>query len=241
MERFTGRLCFQGGLANAVNDLPAPGSSVSILSIVYGSYPNHPESFRMKSIKISAEEMRGRMAHFKDLKSYQYQNETAAGIPTEVLEKIAAHRVYPLMVPANYSGRSAQAPIKGAPGVVLSIAEFPPGDGPAMHIHEQTIENFFCLSGRFEIAWGDPGEEQSVTLEPLDFISVPPGVLRRFTNVHASETGRLLVIIHVQTAEQSDRITYQAALREAIEQKHGQQTVAALDRIGIRFDAGVVN
>jgi uncharacterized RmlC-like cupin family protein len=192
----------------------------------------------MKSIKVSADEMRRRMAHFKDLKSYQYQNEAAVGIPTSVLEKIAAHRVYPLMVPQDYKGRSAQAPIKGAPGVVLSIAECPPGDGPAMHIHEQTIENFFCLSGRFEIAWGDAGEEQSITLDPLDFVSVPPGVLRKFTNVHASETGRLLVIIHVQGEQQSDRIAYQPELRDAIEHQHGRQTVEALDRIGIRFDAG---
>jgi uncharacterized RmlC-like cupin family protein len=193
----------------------------------------------MKSIKVTLEEMGRRMARFKDLQSYQYQSESAAGIPMEVLEKIAAHRVYPLMVPANYSGRSALAPIKGAPGVVLSIAECPPGDGPAMHIHEQTIENFFCLSGRFEVAWGDPGEEQSFTLEPLDFISVPPGVPRRFTNLHETEVGRLLVIIHVQTLEQSDRIAYQPELREEIERKHGKKTVDALDRIGIQFDAGV--
>jgi uncharacterized RmlC-like cupin family protein len=193
----------------------------------------------MKSIKVSKDEMRRRMARFKELKSYQYQNEAASGIPAEVMEKIAAHRVYPLMVPASYKGRSAQAPIKGAPGLVLSIAECPPGDGPAMHIHEQTIENFFCLSGRFEIAWGDPGEEQSVVLEPLDFVSVPPGVPRKFTNLHATETGRLLVVIHVQTAEQSDRISYQPELREEIERRHGRQTVEALDGIGIRFDAGV--
>lgn len=193
----------------------------------------------MKSIKVSKDEMRRRMARFKELKSYQYQNEAASGIPMEVMEKIAAHRVYPLMVPASYKGRSAQAPIKGAPGLVLSIAECPPGDGPAMHIHEQTIENFFCLSGRFEIAWGDPGEEQSVVLEPLDFVSVPPGVPRKFTNLHATETGRLLVVIHVQTAEQSDRISYQPELREEIESRHGRQTVEALDGIGIRFDAGV--
>jgi uncharacterized RmlC-like cupin family protein len=193
----------------------------------------------MKSIKVAPEEMRRRMARFRDLKSYQYQNEAASGIPMAVLEKIAAHRVYPLMVPASYTGRSAQAPIKGAPGVVLSIAECPPGDGPAMHIHEQTIENFFCLSGRFEIAWGDPGGEQAVVLDPLDFISVPPGVPRRFTNVHATETGRLLVIIQVQTTEQSDRVSYQPELREEIERNHGRKTVEALDGIGIRFDAGL--
>src|SRR5262245_42527275 len=155
------------------------------------------EETSMKSVRATQDEMRRRTARFKELKSYQYQNEAAGGIPMEVLEQIAAHRVYPLMVPESYAGRSAQAPIKGAPGLVLSIAECPPGDGPAMHIHEQTIENFLCLSGRFEIAWGDSGEEQSIVLEPLDFISVPPGVPRRFTNVHKTETGRLFVIIQV--------------------------------------------
>ena len=53
----------------------------------------------MKSVKVTAEEMRRRMARFKDLKSYQYQQEAANAIPVEVMEKIAAHRVYPLMVP----------------------------------------------------------------------------------------------------------------------------------------------
>jgi uncharacterized RmlC-like cupin family protein len=193
----------------------------------------------MKSVKVTREQMARRTARFKDLKSYQYQQEAVNAIPIEVMEKIAAHRVYPVMCPEAYTGRSAQAPIKGAPGIVLSIAECPPGDGPAMHIHEQTIENFFCLSGRFEIAWGDPGAEESVILEPLDFISVPPGVPRKFTNIHASETGRLFVIIHVQTAEQGDRIGYQPELRAEIESKHGRKTVEALDRIGIKFDAGV--
>ncbi len=193
----------------------------------------------MKSLKATQEQMGRRMARFKELKSYQYLNEAANGIPAEVMAKIAAHRVYPLMCPETYTGRSAQAPIKGAPGIVLSIAECPPGDGPASHIHEQTIENFFCLSGRFEVAWGDPGAEQSVVLEPLDFISVPPGVPRRFTNVHKTDTGRLFVIIQVQTREQSDCIAFQPELREEIERKHGMKTVDALDRIGIRFDAGI--
>ena len=192
----------------------------------------------MKSIKVTPDEMSRRLARFRNLGSYQHQNE-ANGIPAEVMEKLAAHRVYPLMVPETYTGRSAHAPIKGAPGMVLSIAECPPGNGPAMHVHEQTIENFFCLSGRFEIAWGDPGEEHKVVLDPLDFISVPPGVPRKFTNVHETEVGRLFVLIQVPTREQSDRVAFQPDLREEIERKHGKRTVEALDRIGVRFDAGV--
>ena len=193
----------------------------------------------MKSVKVSPEQMTQRVARFADLRSYHHQQAEANAIPVEVMEQIAAHRVYPLMVPATYTGRSAQAPIKGAPGLVLSIAECPPGDGPAMHIHEQTIENFLCLSGRFEIAWGDAGEEQRVVLGPLDFISVPPGVPRKFTNVSATETGRLFVMIQVPSDLQGDRIAYPPALRDEIARKHGARTVDALDRIGIRFDAGV--
>ena len=193
----------------------------------------------MKSIKLSPEQMNERLARFHDLQSYQHQQAAVNAIPVEVMEQIAAHRVYPLMVPESYTGRSAHAPIKGAPGLVLSIAECPPGDGPAMHIHERTIENFFCLSGRFEIAWGDPGEEHRIVLEPLDFVSVPPGVPRKFTNISQAETGRLFVIIQVHSGEQGDRIAYQPALRNEIERKHGASTVQALDRIGIRFDAGV--
>jgi uncharacterized RmlC-like cupin family protein len=193
---------------------------------------------RMKSVKVTPEQMARRTARFKELKSYQQQQQSTNAIPMEEMEKIAAHRVYPVMVPETYPGRSAQAPIQGAPGVVLSIAECPPGDGPAMHIHEQTIENFLCLSGRFEIAWGDPGNEQSLVLEPLDFISVPPGVPRKFTNISSTDTGRLFVVIQVPASEQGDRIAYRAELRDEIAAKHGTQTVEALDRIGIRFDAG---
>jgi uncharacterized RmlC-like cupin family protein len=190
----------------------------------------------MKSVQVTPEQMARRVVRFGALQSYQQQQQSANAIPMEVMEQIAAHRVYPVMVPESYSGRSAQAPLKGAPGVVLSIAECPPGDGPAMHIHEQTIENFLCLGGRFEIAWGDPGEEHALVLEPLDFISVPPGVPRKFTNV-SKELGRLFVII--QVPEQGDRIAYRPELREEIASRHGRDTVEALDRIGIRFDAGV--
>ena len=34
--------------------------------------------------------------------------------------------------------------LKGAPGLILTITESPPGDGAALHIHETTVENFFC-------------------------------------------------------------------------------------------------
>ncbi len=191
----------------------------------------------MKSKNVTPEEMKKRTAHFKDLKPYKRQQNESLGIPPGAFERIAAHSVYPIMVPEGYTGRSAQAPIKGAPGLILTVTESPPGDGAALHIHEQTVENFFCLSGRFKIAWGDKGENH-VILEPLDCVSIPPGVVRSFLNI-SNEVGRLLAVIHVQSNEQADRIAFIPELKDEIEQKYGANTIESLRGIGINFDAGI--
>ncbi len=190
----------------------------------------------MKTVTPTPEEMARRTVRFKNLDSYQRQQERATGIPADAFAQIAAHRVYPVMVPENYSGRSAMAPLKGAPGLTLTIAECPPGNGAGLHAHEQGVENFFCLSGRFEIAWGDRGEHSTV-IEPLDLCSVPPGVCRSFKNL-SSETGRLLVIIQILGEEQADRVHYAPSVGAGIAQRFSAETLAALSRIGFKFDAG---
>lgn len=189
----------------------------------------------MKTIQVSPEQMAARTARFNKLESYQAQH-AASGIPQPILEKIAARRVYPVMVPENYAGRSQSAPVKGAEGLAVSIAECPPGDGPGLHCHETTVENFFCLNGRFEIAWGDEGEH-SLVLEPLDMVSVPPGIHRKFTNV-SNETARLLVMIQMPSEKQEDRISYAPALGREIESQFGAEAIAKLRAIGFKFDAG---
>ena len=144
----------------------------------------------MKS--LTSDKMEARVARFNKLQTYQRQNFETHGIPAGAVEKIAARRVYPVMAPADYQGRSAGAPVKGPRGLIVSIAECEPGNGPGLHRHLNTVENFLCLSGRFEIAWGDQGE-YTLVLEPLDMISVPRGENRSFRNV-SNELGRLLVI-----------------------------------------------
>jgi uncharacterized RmlC-like cupin family protein len=193
----------------------------------------------MKTITVSAAEMARRTARFGKLDSYQQQHEQTAGIPAAAFAGIAAQKILPVMVPAAYAGRAAMAPVKGAPGLVITIAECPPGDGAGLHAHEQSVENFFCLNGRFEIAWGDHGED-SVILEPLDFVSVPPGVCRSFKNV-SNETARLLVMIQIQGEEQADRVHHTPGMGAEITKKFGRDTVEALGRIGFKFDAGVTS
>jgi uncharacterized RmlC-like cupin family protein len=183
---------------------------------------------------LTPEKMEARVARFAKLQTYQTQNLAAQGIPPGAMEKITARRVYPVMAPADYQGRSAGAPVKGPRGLILSIAECEPGNGPGLHRHLNTVENFMCLAGRFEIAWGDHGEHKLV-LDPLDMISVPRGENRSFRNV-SNETGRLLVMIVPETEQQADPISYAPSLAKEIETEYGRSALDGLQKIGFKFE-----
>lgn len=191
----------------------------------------------MKTIDISPQAMAQRTARFSDLVPYSDQHDESSGIPRAAMERLTAHRVYPIMVPQEYTGRSAMAPIKTGERVVLAIAECPPGNGPGLHNHEITIENFMCLQGRFEVCWGDAGEHR-LELGPLDFVSVPPGVSRNFRNI-SDETGRLLAIIELADSRSNDRVAYAPSVADELSDEFGAETVATLKEIGFKFDAGL--
>jgi mannose-6-phosphate isomerase-like protein (cupin superfamily) len=188
----------------------------------------------MQTKTLAPVEMEKRVARFKKLETYQRQNFEAHHIPPGAVEKVTARRVYPVMAPADYQGRSAGAPVKGPRGLIVSIAECEPGNGPGLHRHLNTVENFFCLSGRFEIAWGDEGENKLV-LEPLDMISVPRGENRSFRNI-SNQIGRLLVMIVPETAEQVDPIAYAPSIAREIESEYGKKVLESLQTIGFRFE-----
>ena len=188
----------------------------------------------MASKTLTPEQMETRVARFDKLQTYQRQNFDAHNIPPGAVEKVTARKVYPVMAPADYQGRSAGAPVKGPRGLIVSIAECEPGNGPGLHRHLNTVENFFCLSGRFEISWGDQGEHK-LTLEPLDMISVPRGENRAFRNI-GDVTGRLLVMIVPETDQQVDPIAYAPSLAREIESEYGRQAVEGLQKIGFNFD-----
>jgi uncharacterized RmlC-like cupin family protein len=189
----------------------------------------------MKTTTVTVEEMEQRIVRFDKLESYQTQQNRATGVPVAVLEKLAARRVYPMMVPDNYAGRSSLAPFRGAPGLALTIAECPPGDGPGLHVHERTVENFFCLQGRFRISWGDKGE-RSIVLDKMDMVSVPPGISRRFENI-SDELGRLLVMIQIPAGDRTDNVSYAPSVGEEVEKEFGKKAVDQLNSIGFKFDA----
>jgi mannose-6-phosphate isomerase-like protein (cupin superfamily) len=172
--------------------------------------------------------MEARVARFHKLQTYQTQNFEAHNIPPGAVEKVAARRVYPVMA------RSAGAPVKGPRGLIVSIAECEPGNGPGLHRHLNTVENFFRLSGRFEISWDDRGEH-TLVLEPLDMITVPRGENRSFRNI-SDELGRLLVMIVPETDEQVDPVSFAPSLAKEIEDQYGRAALAGLQKIGFKFE-----
>jgi len=172
------------------------------------------------------------LARFSELVPYQSQH-ADNGIPREVMEYLAANKVFPVVSPPGLVGRNALAPLRGWPGLCISIAQCTPQQGPVSHNHTGTLENFFCLDGRFDVLWGN-NLENKVTLEPGDLCSMPPGVYRAFRNLTDSEA-RLLVLIQGDE-KMSDKIQMPRAIGNEVRAKHGDKVMELLASINMRFE-----
>jgi mannose-6-phosphate isomerase-like protein (cupin superfamily) len=185
------------------------------------------------------EEMKKRIARFNDVVPVKKKHLEDKGIPPEVLEMIMAKTTRNMMSPGPLPGQLSPVPaVEGGDAGVfrLGIATCPPGQGPGLHVHYNTHETFMALSGRWEIQWGDKGEE-SVMLEPLDLIAVPPKVTRRFIN-RSDVEANLMVIIQGQREEfdDVDRVPETAA---AIAERYGEGMLEKMKSLGWKFGIGV--
>ena len=147
----------------------------------------------MQTIDISPSEMARRVARYAELDPLEVQKNK--NLPQEAADIVWARKllsVVGLEKDADTPINSA-APIKGAAGITITLAQCPPGTGPSLHAHQQTFETFTVMKGRFEVYWNDTGENR-LELDLYDTISVPPGVCRGFTNI-SDEEGLLQVII----------------------------------------------
>lgn len=151
---------------------------------------------------LSADTLVGRIARFDHLEVVASQ--AGHGLPQDVADLIWARKLLPVVTRADAAGGpfGAKAPIVGAGDMSITYAVTPPGTGPTLHAHRKTFETFTVMRGRFEFSVGDEGEEK-VVLEPLDVVSVPPGVHRAFKNV-SDEEGVLQVIITGGVHDQDD-------------------------------------
>ena len=196
----------------------------------------------MQTIDISPEDMEQRVVRFKALKPRSLMAQANTGIPVEVAQALAADKNFTYMAPVlpNNSVITANAAIRGGDAgnaISLSLAVCGPGKGPQLHAHAKTSESFFCLNGRFSITWGDKGQHETM-LEPLDFIAIPPGVVRTFRNVSDDEEARLLVIIQGDRNDFGD-VYFVPEVATMLTERFGPDIKARLEATGRRFTAGV--
>ena len=148
------------------------------------------------------DEMMKRVARFKDLKG------SDGGLPdSDVPEcRRTLYNVIGFQPPANPHNdattspvgqdASAMAAIAIAEGFNLGYCRAKPGKGPLMHNHD-TNETFIAMTGRWRCEWNEGAAMEHVDLEPLDVISLPVGVARRFMNVTYEEPEREHILMFV--------------------------------------------
>jgi quercetin dioxygenase-like cupin family protein len=187
----------------------------------------------MRTIEISPAEMAARVARFRDLKPLPTQ--AADEVPLAAKDVVYARKLLSVigLEDAGRTPISAGAPIRGAAGMTMTFAVCPPGQGPELHSHVKTYETFTVLRGRFEFRWNDDGRD-SVILDELDTISIPPGVCRAFRNVGDAEgVVQVLITGGVHDMTDIDFARQIAGKLEAIDPK----ARAYFERAGFTFTA----
>lgn len=188
----------------------------------------------MRTIAISAAEMRARIARYAELEPMEAQKNT--DIPVEAADIVWSRKLMSVIgldegldTPIN-----SAAPITGAGGITMTLAVCPPGTGPSLHAHQATFETFTVMKGRFAVYWNDDGSERT-ELDLYDTISVPPGVCRGFTNI-SDEEGILQVVISggVHDLNDIDFAPKAAAQIEAIQ----PGLLKTFQATGLTFTAG---
>jgi mannose-6-phosphate isomerase-like protein (cupin superfamily) len=136
---------------------------------------------------MSRAEMLKRVARFKELKGSdkglpdshlpESHKTLYAVIGFEPPEKVNEATYSPV---GDYASSMPAIPI--SEGFNLAYVRAKPGKGTLMHNHD-TNETFVAMTGRWRAEWNEGSAKEYVDLEPLDVITFPVGVARRFFNV----------------------------------------------------------
>src|SRR5262245_16990707 len=139
---------------------------------------------------VSREEMMRRVARFADLKGFD------GGLPDSKMPGSirTLYNVIGFQPPPGAKGAvtspvgddaSRLAAIKISEGLNLGYCRATPSPGPMMPNHASK-GRFTSRTGTWRCSWeNEKGEVEFVDLGPLDVVSFPPGVARRFENVTA--------------------------------------------------------
>lgn len=192
----------------------------------------------MKTIQIAPEEMGKQIARFSKIRPQGTKWAEEMGIPLSAYKKMTAEEFYLLMSAPDLGGPFASDPaVSYEQNMIVAIVKCSPGQGPYLHAHYNTFENFLVLSGQFEILWGDKGEHRTV-LDQYDMIAVPKGVVRTFRNCSDGEA-LILGFIRGDSPEAFADVAMTPAAAEDLEANFGKAAREQIEAIGWRFDAGV--
>jgi mannose-6-phosphate isomerase-like protein (cupin superfamily) len=170
---------------------------------------------------ISREEMLTRVAYFENLQG------SSGGLPDSDIP--GCHRTLINVIgfqPPRAEESSIVSPvgeensklaaIQISEGFNLGFARARPGNGPLMHTHN-TNETFMPITGRWRCEFNEGEARQHVDLGPLDTVSFPPGVARRFMNVTEGEpdTEHILLFVIAGDAPEAE---YTSAAKELMDE-----------------------
>jgi mannose-6-phosphate isomerase-like protein (cupin superfamily) len=153
-------------------------------------------------IRVSRRDMLKRVARFDSLKGFD------GGLPDSKMP--GCERTLFNVIgfqPPKGEGNGMQSPvgakasrmaaIKISEGFNMGYCKAYPGKGPLLHNHD-TNETFISITGTWRASWENPkGQIEHVDLKPLDVISFPPGVSRRFENVTKGPKDKQSVLMFV--------------------------------------------
>lgn len=147
-------------------------------------------------------DMLKRVAFFKDLKG------SDGGLPDSKMKGCirTLYNVIGFQPPQGEGGAvtspvgdnaSRLAAIKISEGFNLGYCRAKPGNGPMMHNHD-TNETFIPMTGTWRCSWeNEQGDVEFVDAGPLDVVSFPPGVARRFENVTPGDPDEESILMFV--------------------------------------------
>src|SRR5688500_20216989 len=102
----------------------------------------------MTRSQLTPEQMAKRVARYGDLRPYKDTMNDAHGIPPEAMRMMSPDKVFPIMSPEDWTGRSKIAPVKGEAGLTVTLVECSPGEHAGLHMHRDPDENLLCYDGR---------------------------------------------------------------------------------------------
>jgi hypothetical protein len=170
---------------------------------------------------VSRDEMMKRVARFKDIQG------SSGGLPDSDIPGCyrKLFNVIGFQPPKSMDSSvvspvgddaSKQAAIQIAEGFNLGFAKAKPGNGPLMHTHN-TNETFMPVTGTWRCEWNEGAAKEHADLGPLDVISFPPGMARRFMNVTPGEPDTEHVLLFV-IAGNAPEAEYTDAAKQIIDE-----------------------